>query len=213
MRATGDHGAVSKVDELLSRYITEHRASGDTDPLPYLGEVTGTDRAELAALIDHYLAQAPLPAFDQERFDRFRETPRRSALVERLLAPSLEDLRTRAQLTKQGIGDLLAIELDLTGHEQGLKSRYHDLETGSIAPERVAPRVWTALSKAFVESVVLLKSAVASHQAPAQPEELVAFTRPTETTRDEDQVAAFDDRPGPEKADPVDAAFFQEDHE
>src|SRR5688572_14243407 len=118
---------MNRVDELLSRYIKEHRAGDEPDPLPYLDELTGTERIELAALIDGFLAEAPPPPFDQERFDRFREDPAHAELVDRLLAPSLQELRTEAELSKQAVTKLLSEELGLAGHEPAVKGRYHEL--------------------------------------------------------------------------------------
>jgi hypothetical protein len=203
---------MSRVDELLTRYIAEHSGRGDADPGPYLGEVTGTDRAELAAMIDRYLAEAPPPAFDQEQFAGFREDPRWGALVERILALSLEKLRTDAEVTKQQVGTLLASELDLAGHEPGLKRRYHDLEAGNIDPERVAPGVWGALSNAFSQSVDRLKDGVAiAREATTGSDELVAFARQPLPPDHGAQSREFEKRPETEEVDPVDAAFFQDE--
>src|SRR5437667_88545 len=50
---------MTDVDRLLREYIEEHRAGGEADPLAYVERLEGTDRAELEALIDAYLARAP----------------------------------------------------------------------------------------------------------------------------------------------------------
>ena len=59
---------MSDVDRLLADYIAEHRAGGEADPGAYLSRASSAERAELAALIDAYLARAPRQPFDQARF-------------------------------------------------------------------------------------------------------------------------------------------------
>src|SRR5690242_738873 len=53
------------VDELLKQYIEDHRAGGEADPRGYLAQVEGTDRSELAALIDAYLVRSPGQPWDE----------------------------------------------------------------------------------------------------------------------------------------------------
>jgi len=202
-------------------YRVKYRAGGRESVPRYAGAFRTMREArirrdwiagELAALIDFYLAEAAQPAFDQERFDRFRQDPRWNALVDRLVAPSLEDFRTQAEVTKQQVGDLLANEFGLGGHAQGFKKRYHDLETGGIAPERIATSVWSTLANAFGESVERLKDAAASARSTAGPDEVVAFARDTQAIHQGAQLWRAGDGPGgPEETDPVDAAFFQEE--
>ena len=50
---------MTDVDTLFSEYREAHRSGGEADPRPSSSEVEGTDRAELAALIDAYLARSP----------------------------------------------------------------------------------------------------------------------------------------------------------
>ena len=56
---------MSDVDRLLADYIAEHRAGGEADPREYLSRASPAERAELAALIDAYLARAPRQPFDR----------------------------------------------------------------------------------------------------------------------------------------------------
>jgi hypothetical protein len=145
---------MSTVDELLRRYIAEHRASAHADPAPFLDQVTDTDRAELAVLIDRFLAEAPAGPFDAEAFARFRTDPRQQSVVERILDDlTLKALRQDAQVTKERVGETLAGELGLRGHERRVKARYHDMETGSVDPARVRRRVWEALGRALGTSI------------------------------------------------------------
>ena len=61
---------MSDVDRLLADYIAEHRAGGEADPGTYLARASAAERAELAALIDAYLARAPRQPFDQAALPR-----------------------------------------------------------------------------------------------------------------------------------------------
>jgi hypothetical protein len=202
---------MSTVDALLSRYISEHRSIGDADPLPYLEELRGTDRAELAALIDDYLAHAPPRAYDLEAFARFRADPSRQAMVERILDDTtLVSLRKEAGVTKVGAGDALARALGLAGHEQRVKARYHEIETGLIDPDRVRPRVWEVLADALGASVDRVRSAAAGAFA-ARPGGApgVSFAR----TAEEDASLAVAAASAPLAAgddDVVDRALFED---
>ncbi len=59
---------MSDVEKLLSHYITEHRAGGAADPIPFLDQLEGVDREELSALIDGYLQRAPGREWDAEAY-------------------------------------------------------------------------------------------------------------------------------------------------
>lgn len=200
---------MSRVDELLQSYIEEHREGGEADPRAFLREVSGAEREELAALIDHYLSRVPAKAFDREAFERFRADPRWQALAERILAPTLEELRTQAALSKREVAAALARDLDVVGHEQAVKARYHELETGQLEPPRIAARVWGALAALFGQSAERLRDAVeSSREAGAGGEAGVAFARqglPPAPASPGTSPAADQASPG---EDPVDAAFF-----
>ena len=47
------------VEQIFRDYVAEHRGGGEADPRGFLARVDESDRAELAALIDAYLAQGP----------------------------------------------------------------------------------------------------------------------------------------------------------
>lgn len=141
------------VDDLLRRYIAEYRTSGDADPERFLDRVTGTDRAELALLIDRYLGEAPARSFDAEAFARFRADPGRQEMVARIVDDAgLKALRREARLSKERLGEMLSSDLGLHGHEQRVKGRYHDLEIGTVNPARVRGGVWEALARALGDS-------------------------------------------------------------
>jgi hypothetical protein len=59
---------MNRVEKLLRAYISEFRGGGRADPQEFLAKVSGTDRAELAVLIDGFLAETDPPPFDPEAF-------------------------------------------------------------------------------------------------------------------------------------------------
>lgn len=201
---------MSRVEELLQRYIEEHREGGDANPVAFLREVSGAQRDELAALIDHYLSRAPAKAFDREEFERFRADSRWQAIAERILAPTLEELRDEAELSKREVADALARDLEVVGHEQAVKARYHELETGQLEPRRIATQVWGALAVMFGQSADRLREIVESaHEGGVGGDETAAvFARRSlphapaspGTPAPVGQASPADDR--------VDAAFF-----
>jgi IS5 family transposase len=114
-------------------------------------------------LIDRYLAEAPAGPFDAEAFASFRSDPRQQSMVKRILDDiTLKVLRQDAQLSKERLGETLAAELGLRGHERRVKARYHDVETGSVDPARVRRRVWEALGRALGTSIERVHGAAAA---------------------------------------------------
>ena len=199
---------MTHVDEVLRRYMARHRAEGEIDPVPYLDEVPPGERDELAARIDRYLAEAPRGPFDAAAFARFRADPRRRAMVERILDDAtLRTLRREATLTKAGVGRALASALGLAGHERDVKARYHDLESGSIDPARVHPRIWEALAGALGTSVERVRGGAESAFA-ARPDAIggAAFAR----TADAVAVDVLAMAVSPPEDDVVDRAFFED---
>ena len=201
---------MSRVEELLQSYIEEHREGGDANPVAFLREVSGAERDELAALIDHYLSRAPANAFDREEFERFRADSRRQAIAERILAPTLEEVRDEAALSKREVAEALARDLAVVGHEQAMKARYHELETGQLDPRRIATQVWGALAVMFGQPVDRLREIVDSaYEGGVRGGEAAAvFAR-----RSLPHAPASRGTPAPAgqaspAEDPVDAAFF-----
>jgi hypothetical protein len=145
---------MADVEKLLHEFIAEDRASGPADPLAYLDRVAGTDRAELEALIDGYLARAPRRAFDQEAFSR---SPARALAGEvgRALGGAsgswpalLPRLRHRAQLRRADVVRRLAEELRVTDAQAAKVARYyHEMEQGTLPASGVSDRVLQALGR------------------------------------------------------------------
>lgn len=199
---------MSTVEDLLRRFIIEHRASGAADPAPFLEQMSGVDRLELAAHIDRYLAEVPPPAFDAAAFARFRSDPARQALVKRIVdARTVKELRVAAGLSLANVGERLASALGLDGREQRVKGRYHDVEFGKVDPARVRPTVWQALGELFGTSPERIRSAAETAFAPGDSAGgVVSFAR----TASGGQMSAPPASPGAPTAedDGVDTAFF-----
>jgi hypothetical protein len=172
---------MTAVDDLLRGYVAEYREAGDADPRPYLAQVSGLDRAELAARIDRFLDRAPPPAYDPAAFAAFRADPARQALVEQVLDDAtLTELRAEAALTKAEVGRRLAERLGLTGREGRVKARYHDIEVGNVDPTRVRPAVWSALAEALGASADRLRGAAERAFGGAFEGEAHSFARSAE---------------------------------
>src|SRR5918994_4772514 len=145
---------MADVEKLLQEFIEEDRVGGTANPLDYLQPAEGTDRAELEALIDGYLARAPRRPFDPAAFAR---SPAR-AVAEELggalggasgtWPALLPRLRHRAQLRRSDVVARLASELG-AGRDQADKVAryYHEMEHGTLPAAGVSDRVLEALGR------------------------------------------------------------------
>ena len=140
------HLDMADVEKLLSEYIAEHRAGGAADPIEYLDQLQGTDRDELALLIDAYLARSPGRSWDREAFsgstsERLTESLARSFEGASGLWPTiLPRLRDRAQITRGALVHRLAEALGVADHEQKVEGYYHEMEQGLLPSAGVSPR-------------------------------------------------------------------------
>jgi len=141
------------VEHLLRQFIQADRA-GEADPLAYLERVEGAERAELAALIDGYLARAPRRPFDREGF----ETSRARAVTEEVgrslggvsgeWPALLPRLRHRAKLRRAQVVANLAEALGARGAQTEKVARYyHGMEQGTLPADGVSDRVLDALAR------------------------------------------------------------------
>ena len=145
---------MADVAKLLQAFIAEDRAGGPADPLRYLQRVDGSDRAELEALIDGYLARAPRRPFDRAAFT---ESPARAVAEElgRALGGAsgtwpalLPRLRHRAQLRRADVVARLAEELDARPDQVDKIARYyHQMEHGTLPAAGVSDRVLQGLAR------------------------------------------------------------------
>lgn len=140
---------MTTVDELFDRYKAAFTAARETDPRPYLAQLTGSDRRELEALIDGFLERAPARPYDAARAaaDPLTRRAMTSLMAEietwRTLLPGAE---ANAGLSRAEVVDRLAAELGVADKRDKVHRRYHEMEHGRLQPERVQPRVLEALA-------------------------------------------------------------------
>jgi hypothetical protein len=145
---------MADVAKLLQEFIADDRAGRPADPLEYLQRVEGSERAELEALIDGYLARAPRRPFDRAAF---AQSPARAVAEELARALGGESgtwpallprLRHRAQLRRTEVVARLADELDATPEQVDKVARYyHQMEHGTLPAAGVSDRVLEALGR------------------------------------------------------------------
>lgn len=144
---------MANVDQLLKRYIAEHRAGGEADPRAYLEQVEGTDRAELAALIDAYLVRAPGQPWDEDAYSGSPAERLVESLHESLAGASgswpvlLPQLRHRARIKREQLVERLAAALGVAGREEKVAYYYNQMEHGGLEPPGVSDRVLEALAQ------------------------------------------------------------------
>lgn len=159
------------VDKLLRDYVAEHRAGGEADPRGYLEQTSGTDRVELLARIDRYLAGAPGAAWDPGSYAgsaaeklageiaagwSLDEPGEEATEGWRELLPAL---RHRAKILRRAVIERLAAEIGHPGQTQRVAEYYHQMEHGTLPAEGVSDRVLEALARILGESAERLRRA------------------------------------------------------
>lgn len=156
---------MADVQQLFEQFIAEDRGGAPADPGQYLAQVRGTDRAELEALLDGYLARAPRRSFNAEAF---ADSPARS-VAEGLtrtidgqsgLWPSLlPQLRHRARLKRADVVERLAAALGVEAQSDRIGGYYHAMEQGLLPANGVSDRVLEALSEIIGSTAAALREA------------------------------------------------------
>jgi len=193
---------MSDVERLLHEYIAEHRAGGEADPLAYLERVEGTDRAELAELLDAYLERAPGRDWDPVAYrgsaaERLVEGLDRSLRGQAGLWPSLlPRLRERARVRRADLVARLAEGLGVGDRQEKVAAYYHEMEQGQLASARVSGRVLEVLGGILGTSAEALREAgEALGPAGPSPSESAVFARmarPSAEYQDEVRATARD---------------------
>lgn len=201
---------MTRIDELFAAFEAEHRAGGSADPRAYLRELDGEERARLAELIDAYLDDAPAAAWSAEAYEHAASSPRTQDLLRRV-DESLTDLlamANQAELLPREVAARLAGALGLDEHEEVVRARYHELQSGRAPVEKVAGRVWDALAAIFGTTRDRVRAAAERAAAAADDHDLV-FARsapaPPEPARASSGAAASDAGEAV-----VDAVFFDD---
>ena len=137
----------------VQRLFAEYTEAYPADPSPFLTQVSGRDRAELAALIDAFLERAPRRAFDPEAL---RSSPAAAVAesVHRSLAGSsgmwpslLPQLRHRAKLKRADLVAQLAARLGAEGQTEKVGRYYHQMEQGLLPASGVSDSVLEGLGR------------------------------------------------------------------
>jgi hypothetical protein len=130
-------GSAKNVGELFDDFVASFSAGGDPDVLDYLTRA-GARRAELATLLDAFLAAAAPPEPSEEKVAAMRAWIAGQ--------PPLLDLRVRRGLKAEAVVERLRELLVLPARALGaLRVAYHELETGLLDPAGVDRSVWDAL--------------------------------------------------------------------
>ena len=208
---------MSDVERLLQEFIREDREGGEADPLAYLAQVQGADRAELEALIDGYLARAPRRPFDRDAFEASgaravaEEIGRSLGGVSGEWPALLPRLRHRASLKRAEVVTRLAAELGASEAQHAKVARYyHGMERGTLPAGGVSDRVLQALARVVGTTAETLREAGSRAGGAATPEAAgTAFARlgapdPEHTSAEELMRGGAD---ADEPPDEIDAAF------
>lgn len=129
--------AKQPLDELFEEFVTEYGHGRNPDVREYLDRA-GSDRSELGALIDSYLAFAPIAGTDDETL----------ILVNARIAgrTPIAEARARRDLTVSAVVESLRERLGLASGLTGrLRDAYQDLEGDWLDPRGVHSSVWGAL--------------------------------------------------------------------
>lgn len=155
---------MAEPDRLLQQFIADDRRSaGEADPAGYLDRVTGSQRDELEALIDAYLAQAPRRPFDAAAFAASPARPAADGLWRSVSGAGgrwpavLPALRHRAAITRAELIRRLTEALHVPAQEAKVGAYYHAMEQGTLPASGVQDRVLEALGEIVGESAQRLR--------------------------------------------------------
>ncbi len=186
---------MTDVDKLFSEYRESHRSGGAADPSDFLARLEGTDRAELLALIDAYLARSPGRSWDATAFTGSGAERVTNQVASEWndweLAPEvagwqelLPALRNKASLKRREVVERLAEALGVGAQAERVAAYYHEMETGELAAEGVSNKVLDALGGVLGETRERLRAAGAAATKPGGPDVRVSFARKAIITED-----------------------------
>jgi hypothetical protein len=156
------------VDTLFDEYAARWARGERPDAADYLDRA-GKERAELAVLIDRYLAVAPASEPDEATI-RFVELFQEDE-------PPLLAVRVARGLRREDVVAWILKSFGLPAEKEGKVSRYwHELEVGGRSPGDVAPELWRRVVEFLGREAEAARSYVAIEK-PAQP----AFERREQT--------------------------------
>jgi hypothetical protein len=155
----------------LDEFAARHARGEHPDPRDYL-ERAGERRAELARLLDGFLAAAPVQPPGEKTLALFASLLAKSLSGETATPPLLAE-RVRRGWRRDEIVDWIRERFGIGGEKQEKVARYwHELETGLLPVSGVSTRLREALAERFGE---VLQAALAWE--PPALEADVAFRR------------------------------------
>ena len=153
---------MSRVDDLFEEYRAAFETRQARDPTPFLEQLAGTDRRELEALIDAYLARGARPRYSAEAFAAVQA----SSLAQRVQASLSEAwpellprARNEAGILRSDLVTRLAEALGVTPKRDKVERYYHQMEKGLLDPSGVSDRVLAALAEIVGVSKERLRAA------------------------------------------------------
>jgi hypothetical protein len=205
---------VSDVEQLMASYIAEHRRGETADPVSYLERAAPSDRRELAALIDAYLARSPRRPLEpqsnrNELAQATVESLHRSFTGQSGLWPALlPRLRARAGLEQDALIKRLALALGAGEHNATIARCYRAMEAGSWPADGVSDRVLEALANLLDSTPAALREAGrAGAVAPVTPTHPPPDWTPSMPGPDDGATAGAEVRMAAERFDEIDALF------
>ena len=141
---------MSDAERLFAEYKELHQGGGEADPRPFLERVAGTDREQLAGLIEAYLARAPrrTGGAPSSAAATVADSLERSLAGSSGLWPSLlPRLRNRARIRRADLVAELAARLGAQSQQPKVASYYHQMEQGLLPASGVSDTVLEALGR------------------------------------------------------------------
>lgn len=160
------------MSEMVDQLFKEYVAGGGADPLPFLERAPEGDRAELAALIEGFLARAPRREWDAAAYEASGapavvDSLSRSLRGQAGLWPSLlPRLRNRARVKRADLVAELADRLGAADKREKVAAYYHEMEQGSLPAEGVSDTVLEALGQILGQTRDALRRAGSALKPP-----------------------------------------------
>src|SRR5918995_3203547 len=182
---------VAELERLFAEFVEAHLGGRDPDPWEYIDRLEGSERDELANLIDAYYMDAPPRDWDAVAF-KGSDAERIAGALDRcfrgrsgLWPVVLPRLRDRARLKRSELVSRLAEWLGFPDRTEKVAGYYHEMEQGRLSERGVSTRVLEGLGEILGESAEALRKA---GQA----------LRPEITAADANTVVARTARPSPD---------------
>jgi hypothetical protein len=156
---------VAELERLFAEFVEAHLGGRDPDPWEYIDRLEGSERDELANLIDAYYMDAPPRDWDAVAF-RGSDAERLTDALDRcfrgrsgLWPVVLPRLRDRARLKRSELVSRLAEWLGFPDRTEKVAGYYHEMEQGRLPATGVKARVLEGLGEILGQSADALREA------------------------------------------------------